>query len=185
MIVSGRIAYSLGANFYYVGKAGIKVLSPTCEGGFLASIALLSGAAAPVTYVGGETIRVVTQVAVTTATPMVGTGKFVLASVEDTATQAALLTYDTIKGTSEVILNQGKAAVVLGYNALMAIPTQAAMAAGNTLIFLSWDGPRLALYSLKGDIDFSRKIPAGVVLDRKKLEESKEFIVEKISKILK
>ncbi|MFA6237873.1 MAG: hypothetical protein WC635_11135 [Bacteriovorax sp.] len=180
-IVSGRTVYSLGANFFYIGKAAILVFSPTYEGGFLASAALLSAASVPVTYVAGETFGVVTQVAVTSTAPLVGTGKFVLASIEDTATQAALLTYDTLKGTSEVVLNQGKAAVVLGYNALTAIPTQTAMAAGNALIFLSWDGPRLALYSLKGDVAFSNKFPAGLVLNRKKLEESKTFKVEKIS----
>lgn len=181
MILSGRPVYTLGANFFYAGKAGIKILSPTVEGGFLASVALLSGAASPITYVAGQTIGVVTQVAVTTTAPIVGTGEFVISSAADTATQAALLTYDTVKGSSEIILNQGKAAVVLGVNALTAIPTHTVMAAGSSIIFLSWDGPRLALYSLKGHTDFSQKLPAGIVLDRKKIEESKEFNVEKIS----
>lgn len=179
VIVANRTVLSLGQNFLFVGKSVVRVLSPTVEAGFMTSLALFNGASAPLLRAGSEGLYAVNQVAVTAATPVVGTGKYLLSEAGDVATNTAILSYSVVTGAADVLINQAEAAVVLGYNAITAIPTQVVLGVGNTVILLAWDGPRLALYTLKGEVDFSP--PSGLVLDKKKLEGHKKFKLEKIS----
>lgn len=171
--ITGDIVVTTGLNIFYASKMGYRLISPTIEGGYLASLALISSANAPIIYGVGNGLGTLNQVAVTTATPVVGTGEFALAGTLETAKHAALMTYDLTKGVGTTVANTGTTLVVLGYNALTALPTQTLLAAGNTAIFLAYDGPRLAIVALKGEIDGVpiNQVPVGTVLDANKLKE--------------
>ena len=65
-IVAGRTIQSVGLTVYYTGKAGLKLVSPTVEGGLLSGLSLLSLGSVPVTYAAGGTIGAINQVAFST-----------------------------------------------------------------------------------------------------------------------
>lgn len=179
VIIASRSVVTLGQNFMFVGKTVVRVISPTVEAGFLASLSLFNGASSPVLRAGSEGFYAINQVAVTAATPVVGTGSFSLSTAGDLATHTAFLAYDVAKGTTQVLLNQTQAALVLGYNAITAIPTQLILGTGNAIFLLAWDGPRLTLYTLKGEVDYAA--PSGLVLDKKKLETNPKMNLRKIT----
>lgn len=170
--ITGDIVVTTGLNIFYGAKMGYRLISPTIEGGYLASLALMSSATTPVIYSVGQGLGTLNQVAVTTAAPVVGTGEFVIAGTLATAKHTALMTYDLTQGVGTTVANTGTTLVVLGYNALTALPTQTLLAAGNAAIFLVYDGPRLAVVALKGEIDGIpiNQVPVGTVLDANKLK---------------
>jgi hypothetical protein len=99
----------------------------------------------------------------------------------DTATYVGLVAYDGVKGTTKVVINQASSGVVLGYNALTAVPTHLVMGAFDTAVFLAWDGPRLVIATAKGKIGPAGdspeqltlgNLPVGTVVDMKKLEQN-------------
>ena len=57
-----------------------------------------------------------------------------------------------MKGVLKAILHQALVALVLAYNALTALPTQLLLGTLNSAIFLAYDGPRLALASMRGEV---------------------------------
>lgn len=170
--ITGDLVVTTGLNVFYGSKMGYRLISPSIEGGYLASLALISSATSPIVYGIGHGLGTLNQVAVTTAAPVVGTGEFVIAGTLATAKHTALMTYDLTKGVGATAANTGKTFVVLGYNALTALPTQTLLAAGNAAIFLVYDGPRLAIVALKGEIDGVpiNQVPVGTVLDANKLK---------------
>lgn len=170
--VGGDVVFTTGLNVFYASKLGYRVISPSLEGGYLASIALVSTAATPLIYTIGNGLGTLNQVAVTTATPLVGTGEFVVASTFETAKHAALMTYDLTSSAGKTVVNTSESLVVLGYNAISALPTQTLLAAGNAAIFLAYDGPHLAIVALRGEIDGVpiNQAPVGTVFDAKKIK---------------
>jgi hypothetical protein len=86
--------------------------------------------------------------------------------------------YDAAAGVTKVAIHQAASGVVLGYNALTAIPTHVLLGAGDAAIFLAWDGPRLVIASAKGEVgskDEKAKLsdlPVGTVVDLKKLRDA-------------
>ena len=173
--ISGDVVFTTGVNIFYASKIGYNLISPTLEGGLLGSLALVSSAATPIVYGTGNGLATINQVAITAATPLVGTGEFVVASSIETAKHAALMTYDLTKGTGTAVANTGSTILVLGYNALTALPTQTLLAAGNSAVFLAYDGPHLAIVALRGEIDGIpiNQVPVGTVLDAEKLKDKK------------
>jgi hypothetical protein len=176
-IVAGRTVQAVGLTVYYTGK--------TVEGGLLASMSLLSAAAVPVTYAGGGAIGAVNQVAFTAAGPAYTAGAGAVTTAADTGVYVALVTYDAAAGVTKVAINQASSAVVLGYNALTAIPTQTLLAAGDAVIFLAWDGPRLVLAAAQGEIGSKDggsaalpDLPVGTVVDLEKLKSAPGANVE-------
>lgn len=171
--VTGRTIESIGMSIYYTGKTAVKIISPTVEAGLLSGLSILSISTAPITYGTGATVGAINQVSTTVAAPVVGTTQAVGGSVYNSAKVAALVSYDAIKGTTEVIYHEAAAGVVLGYNALVALPTHIVMAAGDAAFFLAWDGPRLVVASVKGEVAgfSSGGLPVGSVVDLKKLKE--------------
>lgn len=170
--VAGRTVQSTGLTFYYVGKTGVKVVSPTVEGGLLSSMALLSLGSAPVTYVGGTTMGAINQVAFTAAGPVVGVSEAAVAATADTAQYVGFLAYDGVKGTTKVVINQAQSGVVLGYHALTAIPAHLVMGAVDGAVLLAYDGPRLLIASIRGELKGgypAGELPAGAVIDLDKL----------------
>ncbi len=191
-IVSGRTIESTGMSLYYTTKMGVKLVSPTLEGGLLAGLSLASYSSVPLTYAVGGAVGAVSQVAVTTAAPLAGAGQAVASSVADTAVYAAQVSYDLVTGITKVTLHQAQAGVALGYNALTAIPTQALLGVANGAVFLAWDGPRLVIASAKGEVQWSdasgvkgsvpvQSIPVGTVVDLQTLATESGVEVQVIS----
>lgn len=186
-VVAGRTVQSVGLTFYYTGKTGVKIISPTVESGLLAGMSVLSLSAVPVTYAAGGTLGAVNQVAFTAAGPVAGTAQGVATTGIDTATYVGLVAYDGVKGTTKVVINQASSGVVLGYNALTAVPTHLVMGALD-VVFLAWEGPRLVIAKAGGKLKSDGKdqptlgdLPVGTVVDLKKLEQSQGIKPEIIS----
>jgi hypothetical protein len=175
--ISGRTVQSIGTTVYYTGKMGVEIISPTVEAGLLSGMAILSLGAAPLTYVTGAGIGAVNQVAFTTAAPIAGAAQATTLTAKDTGKYVAFVSYDALAGTSKVIINQASAAVVLGYNALTALPAHIFMGAADSAVFLAYDGPRLVIAYAKGEIKNNNEsirvdsLPVGSVIDLNALEK--------------
>jgi len=91
------------------------------------------------------------------ASPVVGASKTAVSGVANTGVYAAQVSYDLLKGVTKVTLNQAQSGIVLGYNALTALPTQLLLGTANGIVFLAYDGPRLVLASVKGEVQWSGK----------------------------
>jgi len=188
-IVTGRTVQSAGLTLYYTTKTGVKVVSPTVESGLLAGVSLLAAGTIPVTYAAGATVGVVNQVAVTTAAPLAGVAYAAGGVAEDSIKYAGLMTYDLAKGSSKVVINQASSGVALGYNALTALPAQMLLGSANAAFFLAYDGPRLLIAKVSGELDDGngqasyavRDVPVGTVLDLKKLSASPTIQVDTVS----
>lgn len=188
-VVAGRTVQSVGLTVYYVGKTGIKIVSPTVEGGLLSGMSLLSAGAVPLTYITGGTVGAINQVAFTAAAPAVAAGEAATTTAVHTAGYVGFLTYDGVKGTTKIVINQAKSGIVLGYNAVTALPAHAVMGAVDVAVFLAWDGPRLAIVSVNGRLKsadgkegFSTgDLPVGTVVDLKRLEKVEGMEVRIIS----
>ncbi|MDH4275813.1 MAG: hypothetical protein OEW08_12320, partial [Gammaproteobacteria bacterium] len=190
-IVSGRTIQSLGLSLYYTTAMGVSLVSPTIEGGLLAGLSLLSYGAVPASYLVGGTLGAVNQVAVTAAAPLVGAGHTLVQGGAHTVEYAALVSTDIAGGATKVTLNQVQAGVALGYNALTALPTQLALGAANSVVFLAWDGPRLVLATARGEVRWQansqthslsvQSLPVGSVVDMRALGDTPGVKVETLS----
>ena len=102
---------------------------------------------------------------------------------------AAQVSFDLAKGATKVTLNQAQAGIVLGYNALTALPTQTVLGAANGAVFLAWDGPRLVIATAKGEVKWRdpggvqgsvpvQSVPVGTVVDLDALRREQGVKVE-------
>jgi hypothetical protein len=186
-IVAGRTVQSVGLTIYYAGKTGVRIVSPTVEGGLLSGLSMLSLGAVPVTYAAGGTWGAINQVAFSAAGPAVAATEAAATTAFDSARYVGFLAYDSVKGTTEVVINQAASGIVLGYNALTALPTQALLGAVHSAVFLAWDGPRLAIAVARGRITSGDEtyslgdLPVGTVVDLQKLKNTEGVTVEIIS----
>ncbi|MEK6750110.1 MAG: hypothetical protein AABY83_13060 [Pseudomonadota bacterium] len=190
-IISGRTVQSLGLSLYYTTSTGVSLVAPTVEGGLLAGLSLLAYGATPVVYIGGGTLGAINQVTVTAAAPLAGIAHGVVKGGAGTFEYAALVSTDVVGGATKVALNQVSAGVALGYNALTALPTQLALGAANSVVFLAWDGPRLILAAAKGEVRWNsesathslpvQSLPVGSVVDLQSLSKSPGIQVETLS----
>ncbi len=186
-ILTKNTLRSSGLVLYYSGKAGIEVLSPSLKSGFHASLALLSAGTIPLTYVGGTTLGLLNQTASTVAAPVAATGQGVAVGIADTLQYGTLVTFDVIKGTTKVFVNQIQSGVVLGYNALTAIPSHLLLGTTNSVVFLFYDGPKLTLATIKGQVNYNGKdlqpgaLPVGSVINLKALTQQGQVELQVIS----
>lgn len=190
-IVSGRTIESTGLTLYYTTSMGVSLVSPTVEGGLLTGLSMLSyGSMLPTAAVGG-TAGVVNRVAVEAVAPAAGAGQALAVGAADTGVYAAQVSYDVVKGATKVTVNQAQSGIVLGYNALTAIPAQIAMGAIDA-VFLVPDGARLVLASARGEVQWSgehgetgaipvQSLPVGSVIDLKALGKEPGVQVQVIS----
>lgn len=175
--VAGRTIQAIGSTVYYSGKLGIEVISPTIEAGLLSGLSILSLGTVPLTYVTGASIGAVNQVAFTAATPVVGAANAAVKTAVDTGKYVAFVSYDAVVGTTKVVINQASSAVVLGYNALTALPSHLLMGTIDGAVFLAWDGPRLIIAKANGEIGKSDNkqrvdsLPVGSVVNLKDLQD--------------
>jgi len=175
--VSGRTIQAIGTTVYYTGRLGVEIISPTVEAGLLSGMAVLSLGTASLSYVTGTVIGAVNQVAFTAAAPVAGAGSGVALTAADAGKYVVFVGYDAVAGTSKVVINQASAAVVLGYNALTALPAHAFMGVIDSAVFLAYDGPRLVIAYTKGEIAGEDgeslridSLPVGSVVDLNALE---------------
>ena len=191
-ILTKNTLLSTGTALYYTGKTGIEIISPTVEGGFLASLALVSAGTIPVTYVAGTSVGVINQVGTTVAAPATGVAQGVISTTADTLKYGALVTYDALTATTKVFINQFKSGVVLGYNALTAIPSHLLLGTVNTAYFIVADGPKLAIASVKGRVSFNSEneqqasfeaghMPVGTVVNLQSLQNNSDANVQIIT----
>lgn len=191
-IVSGRTVSATGLSLFYSARLGYRLVSPTIEGGLLAAISLLSYAAEPVTAAAGYSAGAINQVAITAAAPAAGAVQATAQGTVATVALAAQVSYDALKGVTRVTFNQLQSGVVLGYNALTALPTQALLAAANGVVFLAWDGPRLVIASAQGKVQWRDaegrehsaplgSLPVGSVVDLRQLRQEPGVQVQILS----
>lgn len=191
-IVSGRTIESTGLSLYYTTSMGVKLVSPTVEGGLLTGLSMLSYGAIPPTAAVGGAVGVANQVAVTAAAPVAGAGKAVAVGAAETGVYAAQVSYDLLKGATKVTMNQAQSGIALGYNALTALPTQMLLGTANSVVFLAYDGPRLVVASARGEVQWSdnngekgsmpvQSLPVGSVVDLNALSKEPGVQVQIIS----
>lgn len=186
-MVTGRTIQSVGLTVYYTGKTGVKLVSPTVEGGLLSGLSLLSVSAVPATYVTGGTLGAMNQVAFSTLGPTYAAAEGVTTTTVDTARYVSFLAYDSVKGVTKVVINQASAGVVLGYNALTAIPAHLFTGAIDTVVLLAYDGPRLVIVSATGSVRHGEEraplgeLPVGTVIDLKELQKNPDIEVKVLS----
>jgi len=191
-IVTGRTVASVGMSLYYPTAMGVKLVAPTVEGGLLAGVSMLAYGTVPVTYAAGGTVGAINQIAVTAAAPVAGVGHATGSAVAQSGIYAAQVSYDLASGLTRVTLNQGRAGIALGYNALTALPTQTVLGAANGALFLAWDGPRLVIASARGEVQWRdssgapgsvpvQSLPIGTVVDLDALGREPGVAVEILS----
>jgi hypothetical protein len=188
-IVAGRTIHAAGMTLFYTGNTGIKLIAPTVESGLLTSLAILSLGAVPVTTVGGTLFGAVNQVAFTATGPAVGVGKAASLATLDTGKYVGFMTYDALSGATKVVINQASAGVVLGYNALSALPAHLFMGVEDAAILLAWEGPRLLLVSVTGRVQSKQgraessagDLPVGTVINLKELQSTESMKVKTLS----
>jgi len=189
LIVTGRTVASAGMSLYYTTAMGVKLVSPTVESGLLAGMSMLAYGTVPVTYAAGGAVGAVNQVAVVAAAPVAGAGYAAGSAAVDTGVYAAQVSYDLATGVAKVTMNQAQAGVVLGYNALTALPTQTVLGAANGVAFLAWDGPRLIIAAARGEVRWRdpggaqgsvpvQSLPVGTVVDLDALRKEPGVSVE-------
>ncbi len=193
-VVTGRTVQATGLAFFYTGKTGVKLIAPTIESGLLGGLATLSLGAVPLTYVGGGTLGVINQVAFTVTPPIVATGEGITMATLDTAKYVAFLAYDGLTGATKVTINQASSGVVLGYNALSALPAHLFMGVTDTMILLAWEGPQLVIAKVTGKLKVQATdagpaeeasagdVPVGTVLDLNRLKQADGINIEVISR---
>ncbi|HEX7766011.1 MAG TPA: hypothetical protein VF443_04820, partial [Nitrospira sp.] len=89
----------------------------------------------------------------------------------------------------KVAINQASSGVVLGYNALSALPAHLFMGAEDAAVLLAWEGPKLLivkatgrLKSKSGQADSSAgDLPVGTVINLKQLQSTDGITVEVLS----
>lgn len=180
-IVSGRTVEATGLTLVFTARSGYQVIAPTVEAGFMGGLSLVSLGSVPVTVAGGTGLAAVNQVAFTTAAPVYGVGKAVTDTTVESGKYVALVTCDVAGHSSNVMINHAKSAVVLGYNALTAIPVHLFLGTFDTAVFLGWDGPKLVVAMAKGQVTFGDggrgfsmgDLPAGTVVDLEALRQQK------------
>lgn len=186
-VATGRTIESVGLTLYYTGSTGVKVVAPTVEGGLLAGLSLLSLSTVPPTYLTGGSVGAMNQVAFSIAGPTSALAEGVKVTTVDTAKYVSFLAYDSGKGVTRVVINQAHAGVVLGYNALTAIPAHLFTGALDTVVLLAYDGPSLIIASARGKVGEGTEgaslgeLPVGTVLDLNALQQHPEFEVKILS----
>jgi hypothetical protein len=139
--VVGRSVESLGMTLYYTTALGIKVVSPTVEAGFLSALSILSLSSSGMTYVGGHSLGLVNQVGTLAAAPVGGIIQTGAELTVDTAKLVTFISYDVTKSAAKIIFNEASSGIVLGYNALVAIPTHLLLASSDSVFFLAGMSP--------------------------------------------
>lgn len=171
-IASSNVVYSIGANLFYTTKLGYGIVAPSVESGMLAALALTESVGGAVAGNSLKAAGLINKVAIKTMGPVAGTGQFVFEESGARAKDAASVIVHGAEAVGEVVIDKVDSAVVLGYSALSQIPAQLLLTSMNTTILLVYDGPKLILAKVSGDVGDKKieDVPAGTVLDLNKLK---------------
>ena len=167
---AGSVVYSTGANLYHATKYGYKIVSPTIESGLLASLSIITLTASQGSKYTLKGTGVISKYALEGMGKVGAAGKFVVHTAYDATKDAAYTILRLGAGTGEAVLETTQGVVVLGYTALTQLPVQALLGAVNSTVFLIYDGPKIIIAKIKGS-EF-KAMPAGTVLDKRKLQEA-------------
>ncbi len=189
LIVAGRTVQSTGLALFYTTKLGIHVISPNLETGMLVAFGLLGYGSVPVIYGTGTTLGAFSLAAFTAGAPVAGGVRAAGGTVVHTGRYAAGTVHDVVTGTTKVAINQLMSGLVLGYNALTAIPAHLYLGTVDAAVFLAWDGPRLVIAIARGTVSFTAKpgkkekvsvgaLPVGTVVDLETLKKKPGVQVE-------
>lgn len=182
-VVAGRTVEAVGLTLWHAGKTGVEIIAPTVEVGLLGGLAFADAAAAPLSLGGGAVLGALNQIALTTAAPVAGVVHAAGAAAVDSASVVGLVTYDALKGGTSVVIHQARAGVVLGYNALSAIPTHLLLGVADGAVFLAWDGPRLVIAVARGQLGpgLTGDLPVGTVVNLGELRKPPGVLVDILS----
>lgn len=190
-MVSGRTIESTGLSLYYGTSLGVKIVSPSVEGGLLIGVAMLSYGSTVPTAAVGYTAGAVNEIAVVAAAPVAGAGAAAGQGAVDTGRYAAQVSYDLGKGTTKVAINQAQAGVMLGKNALTAIPGHLVLGLDDAVV-LALEGSTLVVKAVKGEVRWSGEngekvsvpvgsLPVGSVVDLDALKKQPGVQVRTVS----
>jgi len=188
-VVAGRTIQAAGMALFYTGKTGISLISPTVESGLLASLSILSLGAMPVTAVSGTLFGAVNQVAFTAGGPALAAGEATSLAALDTGKYVGFMAYDAVSGATKVVIHQAASGIVLGYNAVSALPAHLFMGAEDAAILLAWEGPKLLIVKVTGRVKSKHEniessagdLPVGTVINLKQLRSAEGMTVEVLS----
>lgn len=152
VVIAGRTLWNTGAILFYAGKMGGEVASQYLQAGWFTSQGALSAASIVPTYIFGNSIGYLHEIGMQGAGLVGGAGYALGDSVFVAGNYTASLFNHTLNGVGKIVYGGAKAVAVLGYNGLTALPAQVFLSTINTVWFLAWDGPRLALYSIQGKL---------------------------------
>jgi hypothetical protein len=134
---------------------------------------------------------VANQVAFTSAAAVAGGAQIAGNTLASSGKYVALVTYDLGKGGTRVLINEAQSGVVLGYNALTALPAQTLLAIPNAAVFLAYEGPKLVIVKATGALKPAPKqdgappttadLPVGTVVDLKALQQQPGVQVETVT----
>ena len=158
--------------------------------GFGVGLGLLSLGSSSATYLGGQSLGLANQVAMSVAGGVTGAAEAGIRTSAEAARYAALVTYDVGRAGTRVVINQAQSGAVLGYNALTQIPVQLFMGTFTGAIFLVEEGSTLKVVRAtdKPSADGASKagptlsyLPVGTVVDMQKLKERKDIEIEVVT----
>lgn len=177
-----NIVHSIGSNLYYSTKLGYGVIAPSVESGFLASLALTEAAGGAVSANSLKAAGLINKVAIKVSGPVVGAGQLIFEESTVRAKDTATVIIHGAEAVGEVVIDKIDSAVVLGYSALSQIPAQLLLTSLNSAILLIYDGPKLIIAKVSGDVGDKKitSLPVGTVLDLNKLKNI-GFKVETLS----
>ncbi len=192
-VVVDNTIRSAGLSVYYTSSMGIKFVSPSAEGVLLAGLSLFSYGAGVGTFAVGDTFGAINWVAMTGAAPVAAVGQTAAAGTGEAALYGARVTYDLVKGTAQVAVNEAQAGVVLGATAVTQIPAQLVLSGLNTGYFLVKDAKGLAIAAYKGEIQWhddtgakgsvpAQALPPGSVVDLDAVNKENSGGVEVITR---
>ncbi len=169
-IGSFNVIHSLGANLYYTTKLGYRLISPSLEAGYLSSLALIQAIHGGVSGTALQSAGLINKVSVKSVAPILSHTKLIIEEAASKSQDAVTVVVHGTRGVGEVFAEKTESAVILSYSALSQIPPQILLTAANSAIFLIYDGPRLIIAKVAGqvgDMNIS-DLPVGTVIDIEK-----------------
>lgn len=190
-VLTEKTVRSLGGVLYYSTKASGRIIGENLKAGLLASVAILSFIAEKPVQHSLEGLGYINRVAwpatQVTSSLAIESAK----TIGQSTSYAASMIYELGKESSKVAIGSSVAGLTLGLSSLTIIPAQTLLFSLNTAYFLVYDGPKLAVYAITGNIGDSSitDLPVGTVIDVNKLPEdfTKEILPvtqEELDKVL-
>lgn len=156
------IGVPIAATGLAVGKTTYGVVAGTAQAG-LGSVVTVTGEVAGATTQGFGVVLAGTTAVGGTAVSI--------------GTAAVAATYNSAKAVVVPTSYTLSSGVVLGYGTVAQMGAQSVLLASDAAyLVLSLEGPRWVIYAVQGDLEESKKVPVGAVVDLEKMKQSGETI---------